>query len=81
MTEPYTLLDAAYGAARWGWYLTVFLALGASGYAPFLLRARTGLGITHPELAADLARRAARIGFVAAVFLLGFVALRLFLQA
>ena len=81
MTEPYTLLDAGYAAARWGWYLTVFLALGASGYAPFLLRARTGLGITHPELAADLARRAARIGFVAAVFLLGFVALRLFLQA
>ena len=81
MTESYSLLDAAYAAARWGWYLTVFLVLGASGYAPFLLRVRTGLATTHPELAADLARRAARIGFTASIFLLGFVALRLYLQS
>lgn len=81
MTESYTLLDAAYAAARWGWYLTVFLVLGASGYAPFLLRARTGLATTHPELAADLSHRSARLGFTAALFLLGFVALRLYLQS
>jgi len=81
VTESYSLLDAAYAAARWGWYLTVFLVLGASSYAPFLLRARTGLATTHPELAAELARRAARIGFTAAIFLLGFVALRLYLQS
>lgn len=81
MTESYTLLDAAYAAARWGWYLTVFLVLGASSYAPFLFRARTGLAATHPELAFDLARRAARIGFASAGFLLGFVALRLYLQS
>ena len=43
MSESFTLLDAGYAAARWGWYLTVFLVLGASSYAPFLLRARTGL--------------------------------------
>lgn len=81
MTESYSLLDAAYAAARWGWYLSVFLVLGASGYAPFLLRARTGLSTTHPALAADLGRRAARIGFTASLFLLAFVALRLHLQA
>ena len=81
MTESYSLLDAVYAAARWGWYLMVFLVLGASSYAPFLLRARTGLATTHPELAADLARRAARIGLTAAISLLGFVALRLYLQS
>jgi putative copper export protein len=81
VTESYSLLDAAYAAARWGWYLTVFLVLGASSYAPFLLRVRTGLAATHPELAADLARRAARIGLIAAIFLLGFVVLRLYLQS
>lgn len=80
MTESYTLLDAAYAAARWGGYLTVFLVLGASSYAPFLFGGRTGLAVTHPELAADLSLRAARIGFAAAAFLLGFVALRLYLQ-
>ena len=81
MTESYTLLDAGYAAARWGWYLTVFLVLGAAGYAPFLLRARTALSATHPDLAADLARRSARIGLWASVFLLGFVGIRLYLQS
>ena len=81
MTESFTLLDAGYAAARWGWYLTVFLVLGASGYAPFLLRARTALSVTHPELAAGLARRSARIGLRASVFLVGFVAIRLYLQS
>lgn len=81
MTESFTLLDAGYAAARWGWYLTVFLVLGASGYAPFLLRARTALSVTHPELAAGLARRSARIGLRASVFLAGFVTIRLYLQS
>ena len=53
MSEPYTLLDAAYAAARWGWYLAAFLILGAGSYAPFLVRLRTGLDATHPELADD----------------------------
>ena len=81
MTEPYSLLDAAYAAARWGWYLTIFLALGASSYAPFLLGARTGLAHTHATIAKNLEVRAARIGFGAACFLLVFVGLRLFLQS
>jgi putative copper export protein len=81
VSESFTLLDAGYAAARWGWYLTVFLVLGASSYAPFLLRARTALSVTHPDLAAGLARRSARIGLRASVFLLGFVAVRLYLQS
>jgi putative copper export protein len=81
VTESFTLLDAGYAAARWGWYLTVFLVLGAAGYAPFLLRARTALSATHPGIAAELARRSARIGLWASVFLLGFLAIRLYLQS
>jgi putative copper export protein len=81
VTEPYSLLDAAYAAVRWGWYLTLFLVMGASSYAPFLFAARTGLQVTHPELAADLSRRAARIGLLAAVLLSGFILLRLYVQS
>ena len=81
MTESFTLLDAGYAAARWGWYLTVFLVLGAAGYAPFLLRARTALSVTHPDLAYGLARRSARIGLWASIFLTGFVAIRFYLQS
>ena len=32
VTESFTLLDAGYAAARWGWYLTVFLVLGAANW-------------------------------------------------
>lgn len=81
MSDPYTLLDAVYAAARWGWYLSVFLLLGAGSYAPFLFGRRTALEATDPDLAAALPRRAARIGFLAAVALLVFTALRLYLQA
>ena len=81
MTEPYTLLDAAYAAARWGWYLTIFLVLGASSYAPSFFRSRTGIAHRHPAIAAAVGRRAARIGFVAALLLLVFVGLRLLLQS
>ena len=80
MSEPYAPLDAAYAAARWGWYLAAFLILGAGSYAPFLVRIRTGLDATHPELADDLARRAARIGARAGLALLVLTGLRLYLQ-
>jgi putative copper export protein len=80
VSEPYAPLDAAYAAARWGWYLAAFLILGAGSYAPFLIRIRTGVDATHPELATDLARRAARIGAGAATALLLLTTLRLYLQ-
>ena len=81
MTEPYTRFDAAYAAARWGWYLSVFLLLGAGGYAPFLFGRRTALEATDPDVARALSGRAAWIGLLAAIALLFFTALRLYLQA
>ena len=81
MTDPYTLLDAVYAAARWGWYLSVFLVLGAGSYAPFLFGRRTGLEASDPDIATALPRRAARIGLLAAAALLLFTGLRLYLQA
>lgn len=80
MNGPYTPLDATYAAARWGWYVAAFLVLGAGSYAPFLVRLRTGLDATHPELAVDLARRAAGIGSRAALALLLLAAFRLYLE-
>jgi putative copper export protein len=74
------LLDAVYAAARWGWYLTAFFLVGAGSYAPYFFGPRSLHG-SHPELAADLTRRAARLGRVAAVALLAFAGLRLYLQA
>lgn len=81
MNAAFSLLDAASAAARWGWYLAAFLLLGAGSYAPFLFRARTGLYATDPDFAGELSRRAARIGWWAALALLGFTLLRLWLQA
>jgi putative copper export protein len=81
VNQPYALLDAAYAAARWGWYSAAFLLLGAGSYAPFLFRARTGVDATHPDLASGLARRAARIGFGAALALLLLALIRLYLQS
>jgi hypothetical protein len=81
VSDPYTLLDAVYAAARWGWYLSVFLLLGAGSYAPFLFRHRTGLEATDPDVARALALRAARIGLFAGVASLCFTVLRLYLQA
>jgi putative copper export protein len=80
VSDQYTLLDAVYAAARWGWYLSVFLLLGAGNYAPFLFGRRTALGATDPEVAVSLSRRAARIGLGAAVALVLLTALRLYLQ-
>lgn len=80
MTDSYTLLDAVYATARWGWYLSVFLVLGAGSYAPFLFGRRTALQATDPDLAVELPRRAARIGLLAAITLLFFTGLRLYLQ-
>jgi hypothetical protein len=57
-----SLVDAIYAAARWGWYLAVFLVVGAGSYAPFFFRAH-GLRETHPGVVADLTRRAAGVGF------------------
>lgn len=81
MSAPFSLVDAAYAAARWGWYLAAFLLLGAGSYAPFLFRARTALHTTNPEVARELAQRAARIGFATAIALLGLTVIRLYLQA
>ncbi len=75
------LLDAAYAAARWGWYLAAFLVLGAGSYAPFLFRGRTGLHATDPEFARGFARRAAHTGFRAGLVLLLLAAVRLYLQS
>jgi copper resistance protein D len=80
VSEAVTLVDAAYAAARWGWYLAAFLVLGAGSYAPFFFRAR-GLHATHPALEQELTRRAARLGFAAAIALLALSAIRLYLQA
>ena len=81
MSESATLLDAVFAAARWGGYLSIFLLLGAGSYAPFLFFRRTALDTTDPDVVAALTRRAARIGFLAAVTLLLFTALRFYLQA
>lgn len=75
-----SLVDAAYAAARWGWYLAAFLMLGAGSYAPFFFHAR-GLHATHPELEREISRSAARLGFGAALALLLLTAVRLYLQA
>lgn len=80
MTDQPTLLDAVYSAARWGWYLSLFLVLGAGSYAPPLFRRRTALEATDPDVVGDLTRRAARIGLLASAALLCFTALRLYLQ-
>jgi putative copper export protein len=81
VNDAFSPIDAAYAAARWGWYLAAFLLLGAGSYAPFSLRGRGGLRATHPAIAADLTQRAARLGFAAAIALLLLSALRLWLQA
>jgi len=75
-----SLVDATYAAARWGWYLAAFLMVGAGSYAPFFFRGR-GLHAAYPELERELTRRAARIGFAAAIVLLLLALLRLYLQA
>ena len=80
MSDGYAALDAAYAAARWGWYIAAFLVLGAGSYAPFLFRARAGVDAIEADFTEDRTRRAAGIGFFAALALLTLTALRLYLQ-
>ncbi len=75
------LLEPAYAAARWGWFLAAFLILGAGSYAPFFLRGIRRSAAAGPELALAISRRAASIGIWGAVGLLVFGLLRLWLQA
>lgn len=81
MSEPVSLLDAAYGAARWGWYLAAFLVLGAGSYAPFFFPGRRSLPHTDASVAGEVTRRAARIGFSAGLALVLFALLRFYCQA
>jgi putative copper resistance protein D len=80
--EGSTLLDAWFAAARWGWYVALFLVLGAGTYAPSLFGARTALDAAEPALARRISMRAARAGLFAALALtlLTFLRLRLQLQ-
>jgi putative copper export protein len=80
VTDPVNLVDASYAAARWGWYLAVFLVVGAGSYAPFFFRLPS-LTASHPGVGRELTRRAARLGFGAAIALLLLAMLRLYLQA
>lgn len=81
MNEGFGSLDAAFAAARWGWYLAAFLLLGAGGYAPFFVRLRGGQTVSHPGLAEAVSLRSARIGVRSALALLLLAALRLWLQS
>ena len=78
--EGFSLLDAGFAAARWGWYLALFLVIGAGTYAPSLFGARTALDAAEPDLAKRISRRAAITGGCAALLLLAFALLRLRLQ-
>jgi putative copper resistance protein D len=81
VNEPYTLFDAAYGAARWGWYIAAFLLIGAGSYAPVLGRVRPGAAPLPQAVEAEFSQRAARLGLLAALALLPLAALRLWLQS
>src|ERR1043166_10275509 len=70
-----------YAAARWGWYLSAFLLLGASSYAPFFFSLPTGLRDSHRDLASEITRRAARVALAAAALLVLLTAVRLYLQS
>jgi len=81
VSEPLGLVDAMYAAARWGWYLSAFLLLGASSYAPFFFSLPTGLRDSHRDLASEITRRAARVALAAAALLVLLTAVRLYLQS
>lgn len=81
MNEGFGSLDAAFAAARWGWYLGAFVLLGAGGYAPFFFRLRGGLATSHLEVADAVSARSARIGLRSALVLLLLAGLRLWLQS
>ena len=74
------LLGPAYVSARWGFYLAVFLVIGASSFAPFFL-ARSELERRFPEVGRDLSQRARVVGLVGSVLVLLFCLVRLWLQS
>jgi len=74
------LLGPAYVAARWGFYLAVFLTIGASSFAPFFLRPTNPFRSGFPGTAADLHRRAARLGLLGSAAVIGFALFRLWMQ-
>jgi putative copper export protein len=75
------LLGPAYVAARWGYYLAVFLVIGASSFAPFSLGRPAPFAARYPEAATALCRRAALLGLLGGLAMVGFGLLRLWLQA
>ena len=74
------LLGPAYVSARWGYFLSVFLLIGASSFAPFFLE-RSTLHQRFPEVSRNLSRRAAGAGLFASLAVLLFCLLRLWLQS
>ncbi|NOT08207.1 MAG: hypothetical protein HOP28_08375 [Gemmatimonadales bacterium] len=78
MTEPYTLLDAAYAAARWGWFLPALVVIGAASYSPYFLLPIRRL---DSAFARELAKRAARLGIVASILLVLAAGIRLYIQS
>ena len=74
------LLGPAYVSARWGFYLAVFLVIGASSFAPFFLE-RSILQRRYPEVTSSLTRRAAGLGLAGAVLAILCSLLRLWLQS
>lgn len=74
------LLGPAYAAARWGFFLAVFLVIGASSFAPFFLSS-SALERQFPEVSRNLSRRAAVLGLVGSVAALLTCLVRLWLQS
>lgn len=80
MSDGLTPLDAAYVAARWGWFLAGFVVLGATLFPP-PHRSSVSKAPFESSLRADTARRAARVGIFGAALLLLTGVVRLYLQA
>jgi len=74
------LLGPAYVSARWGFYLAVFLVIGASSFAPFFLD-RSAFQQRFPDVSSSLSRRAAGLGLAGALVAILCCLLRLWLQS
>ncbi len=74
------LVGPAYVAARWGFYLAVFLTIGASSFAPFFFPRGNPFRVAFPEAARTLHRRAATTGLVASIAVLAFAVFRFWMQ-
>ncbi len=74
------LLGPAYVAARWGFYLAVFLMIGASSFAPFFFPRTNPFRSNFPDTARALHRRAAALGIIGSVAAIAFAVLRLWMQ-